>query len=62
VKPDNKIIAYKFVNNDLSSNYDQGFKYKIGKIAKAKISKEDINDISCSKGLHVSHLSYTNGS
>lgn len=55
----NKIIAYKQVNKDLTSIYDSDFKYKVGETMEAEISKRDMNSfISCCSGLHFSNMNY----
>lgn len=53
---DGKVIAYKIVNKNLSSLYDENFIYKVGETAICKNPRED--DSSCSEGLHFSYLTY----
>lgn len=52
----NKVIAYKIVNKNLSSLYDENFIYEVGKIAEVKDAEE--SNESCAKGLHFSNLTY----
>ena len=52
----NKVIAYKIVNKNLSSLYDENFIYEVGKIAEVK-DVEESNE-SCASGLHFSNLTY----
>ena len=52
----NKVIAYKIVNKNLSSLYDENFIYEVGKIAEVK-DVEKSNE-SCASGLHFSNLTY----
>lgn len=52
----NKVIAYKIVNKNLSSLYDENFIYEVGKIAEVKDAEE--NNESCANGLHFSNLTY----
>lgn len=52
----NKVIAYKIVNKNLSSLYDKNFIYEIGKIAEVKDAEE--SNKSCASGLHFSNLTY----
>lgn len=47
---DGKVTCYKLVNDDLSSNYDSNFKYKVGEWAIAENPK--MNDDPCASGLH----------
>lgn len=54
----NKIIAYKQVNPDLTSFYDSNFQYEVGKEAVA-LNPEISND-SCASGLHFSNMNYWN--
>lgn len=51
-----KVIAYKIVNKNLSSLYDENFIYKVGETAICENPRED--DSSCSEGLHFSYLTY----
>jgi carbonic anhydrase/acetyltransferase-like protein (isoleucine patch superfamily) len=53
---DGKVIAYKIVNKNLSSLYDENFIYKVGETAICENPRED--DSSCSEGLHFSYLTY----
>lgn len=52
----NKVIAYKIVNKNLSSLYDKNFIYEVGKIAEVKDVEE--SNKSCASGLHFSNLTY----
>ena len=52
----NKVIAYKIVNKNLSSLYDKNFIYEVGKIAEEKNADE--SNESCASGLHFSNLTY----
>ena len=52
----NKIIAYKSVNKDLTSIYDPSFQYKVGEIA--EVTDYDESNASCSVGLHFSSANY----
>lgn len=52
----NKVIAYKIVNKNLSSLYDENFIYEVGKIAEVE-DVEESNE-SCASGLHFSNLTY----
>ena len=55
--PENdKVIAYKVVNKNLSSLCDKNFIYKIGKVAVCENPAE--NNASCAAGLHFSNLTY----
>ena len=54
----NKVIAYKQVNKDLTSFYDDKFKYKVGKVI--EVENADITNKSCSSGLHFSNMNYWN--
>lgn len=54
---DNKVVAYKIVNDDLTSLYDKRFRYRVGEIAEEEYTDEDESE-SCSTGLHFSHLTY----
>ena len=57
----NKVIAYKQVNKDLTSVYDSSFKYIVGEIAETEIKKEDLDkEKSCGTGLHFSNMNYWN--
>lgn len=51
-----KIIAYKLVNNDLTSIYDNNFKYVVGEYAIAE--NPDMSNKACSNGLHFSTATY----
>lgn len=51
-----EVIAYKIVKPDLSSAYDENFKYKIGEWIEAK--NVDESNKSCSSGLHFSNATY----
>lgn len=48
-----KVIAYKQVRRDLTSIYDNRFKYKVGEIAEAETWAD--NKKSCAAGLHFSN-------
>ena len=52
----NKVIAYKIVNRNLTSLFDENFVYKIGEIAEVK--NPDKSHVSCASGLHFSNLTY----
>ena len=52
----NKVIAYKIVNRNLTSLFDENFVYKIGEIAEVK--NPDKSHASCASGLHFSNLTY----
>ena len=52
----NKVIAYKIVNKNLSSLYDENFIYEVGKVVEVK-DVEGSNG-SCANGLHFSNLTY----
>jgi UDP-3-O-[3-hydroxymyristoyl] glucosamine N-acyltransferase len=52
----NKVIAYKIVNKNLSSLYNENFIYEVGKIAEVKDAEE--SNESCANGLHFSNLTY----
>lgn len=55
--PENdKVIAYKIVNKNLSSLYDENFIYKIGETVICENPRED--NSSCSAGLHFSNPTY----
>ena len=56
----NKVIAYKQVNEDLTSFYDGDFQYVVGEIAVA-IDVAESNE-SCAGGLHFSNMNYWNWS
>lgn len=51
-----EVIAYKIVNSDLSSFYDNNFKYKIGEWIEAKEVEE--SNRSCAPGLHFANAVY----
>lgn len=51
-----KVIAYKLVNNDLTSMYDNDFKYVVGEYAIAE--NPDMSNMACSNGLHFSTATY----
>ena len=55
---DNKVIAYKQVNKDMTSFYDENFKYEVGKII--EVEDADISSKSCASGLHFSNMNYWN--
>lgn len=55
----NKVIAYKEVNDDFSSAYDNSFIYKVGEYAICEDYAD--NNESCAKGLHFSNPKYWNG-
>lgn len=52
----NKVIAYKIVNRNLTSLFDENFVYKIGEIAEVK--NPDKSHAACASGLHFSNLTY----
>lgn len=52
-----KVYAYKTVNKDMSSIYDENFIYKVGEVMKANNICED-EDESCGGGLHFSIANY----
>lgn len=52
----NKVIAYKIVNKNLSSLYNENFIYEVGKIVEVKDAEE--SNESCASGLHFSNLTY----
>ena len=54
----NKVIAYKQVNKDLTSFYDYKFKYEVGKVG--KVGNPDMSKESCASGLHFSNMNYWN--
>ena len=54
----NKVIAYKQVNKDLTSFYDDKFKYEVGKVI--EVENADMTNKSCSSGLHFSNMNYWN--
>lgn len=51
-----EVIAYKIVKPNLSSAYDENFKYKIGEWVEAE--NVDESNRSCSAGLHFSNATY----
>ena len=53
---ENKVIAYKIVNRDLTSIYDPDFRYVVGTVAEVKYP--DTNNVSCARGLHFSNINY----
>lgn len=53
---DGSVIAYKIVAPDLTSFYDNNFKYEIGEWAIAK--DPDESDSACASGLHFSNATY----
>jgi carbonic anhydrase/acetyltransferase-like protein (isoleucine patch superfamily) len=53
------VYAYKHVESDLSSLYDNNFKYVVGEWAEA--DNPEMSDDVCAAGLHVSHPSHWNG-
>ena len=53
---DNKIIAYKLVNNDLTSIHDHNFKYVVGEYA--VVENPNMSNKVCSSGLHFSTATY----
>ena len=53
----NEVYCYKVVCDDLTSLYDHTFQYKVGEWAKEPNYNRDPT-VSCSGGLHFSHLSY----
>lgn len=53
---DGSVIAYKIVTPDLTSFYDENFKYEIGEWAIAKNPNESHQ--SCASGLHFSNATY----
>jgi hypothetical protein len=54
-----EVYCYKHVREDLSSLYDEKFKYRINEWA--EVSDVDLSNESCAPGLHVSHASYWEG-
>ena len=54
----NKVIAYKQVNKDLTSFYDDKFKYEVGKVI--EVENTDMSKESCASGLHFSNMNYWN--
>jgi carbonic anhydrase/acetyltransferase-like protein (isoleucine patch superfamily) len=54
----NKIIAYKQINKDMSSFYDSDFKYEVGKVIEVKDA--DMSNKACASGLHFSNMNYWN--
>ena len=57
----NKVIAYKQVNKDLTSLYDPFFKYVVGEIVETEIEEEDRDSrVACGSGLHFSNMNYWN--
>lgn len=55
----NKIVAYKQVNKDLTSLYDSDFQYKVGETIETEITRYDMDSrISCGSGLHFSNMNY----
>ena len=57
---DDYVIAYKLVNKNLSSFYDEDFFYRVGEIIEEENS--EISDKSCVSGLHFSNLTYWDNS
>ena len=55
---DNKVIAYKQINKDMTSFHDRDFKYEVGKIIEVKDA--EISNKSCASGLHFSNMNYWN--
>lgn len=55
VPTNNKIIAYKIVNSDLSSIHDPEFFYHLGIV---EVEDPDLSNASCSSGLHFSYGNY----
>lgn len=55
---DNKVIAYKQINKDMTSFHDRHFKYEVGKII--EIEDAEISNKSCASGLHFSNMNYWN--
>ena len=53
---DGKVLCYKRVYSDISSEFNPEFKYKIGEIIEEP--NAEISDESCAPGLHFSHPSY----
>ena len=53
-----EVIAYKQVNKDLSSFYDDSFIYKVGEWA--EVTNYDTSSASCASGLHFSNPNYWN--
>ena len=51
-----EVIAYKTVNSDLTSIFDENFKYEIGEWAEADFYDDSI--LPCAEGLHFSHAHY----
>ena len=57
---DDYVIAYKLVNKNLSSFYDEDFFYRVGEIIEEE--NAEISDKSCASGLHFSNLTYWDNS
>ena len=53
-----EVIAYKQVNKNLSSFYDDSFIYKVGEWA--EVTDYDTSSASCASGLHFSNPNYWN--
>lgn len=51
-----EVIAYKTVNSDLTSIFNENFKYEIGEWAEVDFYDDSI--LSCAEGLHFSHAHY----
>lgn len=57
----NKVIAYKQVNKDLSSLHDPTFYYTVGEVVETLIKEKDLDKKkSCGTGLHFSNMNYWN--
>lgn len=54
----NKVIAYKQVQKNLCSFYDQVFKYTVGEVVEEPGS--ELSNQSCATGLHFSNMNYWN--
>ena len=52
------VIAFKQVNKDLTSFFDNTFQYKIGEWA--EVEEPDMSNTSCATGLHFSNANYWN--
>ena len=55
---DNKVIAYKQINKDMTSFYDENFKYEVGKTI--EVENAEISNRPCANGLHFSNINYWN--
>jgi|GEM_PF-1057261 len=53
-----RVIAYKEVNDDFTSLYDNKFQYKVGEVARVK--KPNMSNKACTSGLHFASATYWN--